>query len=74
MTDPSPGTPGQTVGPFFGLSLPVPRRPELVPPGAAGAIRLHGRVLDGPGDPVPTRCSSSGSPVRMARSCRSPAR
>jgi protocatechuate 3,4-dioxygenase, alpha subunit len=25
----------------------------LVPPGAAGAIRLHGRVLDGAGDPVP---------------------
>ena len=26
---------------------------ELVPPGTAGAIRLHGRVLDGAGDPVP---------------------
>jgi protocatechuate 3,4-dioxygenase alpha subunit len=53
MTDPTPGTPGQTVGPFFGLSLPYPGGPELVPPGAAGAIRLHGRVLDGAGDPVP---------------------
>jgi protocatechuate 3,4-dioxygenase alpha subunit len=53
MTDPSPGTPGQTVGPFFGLSLPYAGGPELVPPGAAGAIRLHGRVLDGTGEPVP---------------------
>ncbi len=53
MTGPLPGTPGQTVGPFFGLSLPYPGGPELVPPGAAGAIRLHGRVLDGAGDPVP---------------------
>jgi protocatechuate 3,4-dioxygenase alpha subunit len=53
MTDRTPGTPGQTVGPFFGLSLPYPGGPELVPPGSAGAIRLHGRVLDGAGDPVP---------------------
>ena len=53
MTGPLPGTPGQTVGPFFGLSLPYAGGPELVPPGTAGAIRLHGRVLDGAGDPVP---------------------
>jgi protocatechuate 3,4-dioxygenase, alpha subunit len=53
MTEPLPGTPGQTVGPFFGLSLPYERGPELVPPAGAGAIRLHGRVLDGAGDPVP---------------------
>ena len=46
-------TPGQTIGPFFGLSLPYGGGPELVPPGAPGAIRLHGRVLDGAGDPVP---------------------
>jgi protocatechuate 3,4-dioxygenase, alpha subunit len=48
-----PGTPGQTVGPFFGLSLPYGDGPRLVPPGDPRAIRLHGRVLDGAGDPVP---------------------
>jgi len=46
-------TPGQTIGPFFGFALPFPRDTELVPPGTPGAIRLHGRVLDGHGDPVP---------------------
>jgi len=53
MTESLPATPGQTVGPFFGLSLPYGGGPELVPPGTAGAIRLHGRVLDGAGEPVP---------------------
>jgi protocatechuate 3,4-dioxygenase alpha subunit len=46
-------TPGQTVGPFFGYALPFPHDNELVPPGAPGAVRLHGRVLDGGGEPVP---------------------
>jgi protocatechuate 3,4-dioxygenase, alpha subunit len=46
-------TPGQTVGPFFGYALPFPGDNELVPPGAPGAVRLHGRVVDGAGDPVP---------------------
>jgi len=46
-------TPGQTVGPFFGFSLPYPGDSHLVPPGSAGAIRLHGTVYDGAGDPVP---------------------
>ena len=46
-------TPGQTVGPFFGYALPYDGGPELVPPGPPDAIRLHGRVLDGAGDPVP---------------------
>jgi protocatechuate 3,4-dioxygenase alpha subunit len=48
-----PATPGQTVGPFFGLGLPFPADAELVPPRSPGAVRLHGRVLDGHGDPVP---------------------
>jgi protocatechuate 3,4-dioxygenase alpha subunit len=39
--------PGQTVGPFFHLGLPYPGGNDLVPPGRAGAIRLHGRVFDG---------------------------
>jgi len=45
--------PGQTVGPFFHLGLSFPGGNELVPPGRADAIRLHGRVLDGDGVPVP---------------------
>ncbi|HET9877433.1 MAG TPA: protocatechuate 3,4-dioxygenase subunit alpha [Mycobacterium sp.] len=46
-------TPGQTIGPFYGYALPFDRGNELVPPGAAGAIRLHGVVTDGAGAPVP---------------------
>ncbi|MDQ4053341.1 MAG: protocatechuate 3,4-dioxygenase subunit alpha [Actinomycetota bacterium] len=48
-----PPTPGQTVGPFFGYALPYADGPLLVPLGRADAVRLHGRVLDGAGDPVP---------------------
>ncbi len=48
-----PATPGQTVGPFFGYALPYDGGPHLVPAGRADAIRLHGRVLDGAGEPVP---------------------
>lgn len=46
-------TPGQTVGPFFGYALAYERGHELVAPASAGAIRLHGTVLDGRGEPVP---------------------
>ncbi|GAA1891195.1 protocatechuate 3,4-dioxygenase subunit alpha [Lapillicoccus jejuensis] len=46
-------TPGQTVGPFFHDALPVEGGDRLVPGGSPGAVRLHGRVLDGRGDPVP---------------------
>ncbi|WP_375424025.1 protocatechuate 3,4-dioxygenase subunit alpha [uncultured Friedmanniella sp.] len=46
-------TPGQTVGPFFGYALPYTGGGDLVPPGRADAVRLHGRVLDGHGQPVP---------------------
>lgn len=46
-------TPGQTIGPFFGYALPYDGDSVLVPPGHPDAIRLHGRVLDGAGDPVP---------------------
>ena len=46
-------TPGQTVGPFYGYALPYPGDSELVPPGRADAIRLHGTVYDGAGQPVP---------------------
>jgi protocatechuate 3,4-dioxygenase alpha subunit len=46
-------TPGQTVGPFFHDALPFPGDRELVPPGLAAAVRLHGHVYDGEGSPVP---------------------
>lgn len=48
-----PPTPGQTVGPFFGYALPYEGDAELVGPQQPGALRLHGTVLDGRGDPVP---------------------
>ncbi|OSC40657.1 protocatechuate 3,4-dioxygenase subunit alpha [Mycobacterium decipiens] len=53
MTTALTATPGQTAGPFFGCALPFERGNELVPPGAPGAIRLHGVVMDGAGTPVP---------------------
>lgn len=46
-------TPGQTVGPFYGFALPYERGGELVPPHHPDAVRLHGTVTDGHGDPVP---------------------
>jgi len=46
-------TPGQTVGPFYGQALPYDGDSELVPPGRADAIRLHGVVYDGDGTPIP---------------------
>ncbi|OLT45460.1 protocatechuate 3,4-dioxygenase subunit alpha [Saccharomonospora sp. CUA-673] len=46
-------TPGQTVGPFFHYALPYDDGPRLSPLGAADSIRLHGRVYDGAGEPVP---------------------
>ncbi len=46
-------TPGQTVGPFFGYALPYAGGPELVPASRPDAVRLHGCVVDGAGEPVP---------------------
>lgn len=46
-------TPGQTVGPFFHFGLCVDAGHELVSPGSAGALRLHGWVRDGAGEPMP---------------------
>ena len=46
-------TPGQTVGPFFAFGLEYDGDSALVAQGTPGAIRLHGRVLDGAGEPVP---------------------
>ena len=46
-------TPSQTVGPFFGYALPYPGGPDVRAAWQADAIRLHGTVLDGAGDPIP---------------------
>jgi protocatechuate 3,4-dioxygenase alpha subunit len=46
-------TPGQTVGPFFGYALPYPDDDKLVPSSHPQAVRLHGQVYDGHGNPVP---------------------
>ena len=74
MSDERVPTPGQTVGPFFGYALPYAGGPELVPPGRADAVRLHGRVLDGDGQPVPDalvevwQADGQGRPVQQAGS------
>jgi protocatechuate 3,4-dioxygenase alpha subunit len=47
------GSPGQTVGPFFGFALPFADDGQLVPPGHPDAVELTGLVTDGAGDPVP---------------------
>lgn len=47
-----PLTPSQTAGPFLSIGLGWPDGGDVVPPGTAGAFRLHGRVLDGAGDPL----------------------
>ena len=50
----SPGvTPSQTVGPFFHYALPYEAGPEVAGAQRPGAIRLHGRVSDGAGAPIP---------------------
>jgi protocatechuate 3,4-dioxygenase, alpha subunit len=46
-------TPGQTVGPFFGLAFPQPGDNALAVSDGPPAIRLHGTVYDGAGDAVP---------------------
>lgn len=45
-------TPSQTIGPFYGFALSYDQGPELVPGHHPNAIRLHGTVTDGAGEPV----------------------
>jgi protocatechuate 3,4-dioxygenase alpha subunit len=45
-------TPSQTAGPFLHIGLSQSFGSELVPPGAEGAVRIFGTVLDGVGEPV----------------------
>ncbi|HEX6493749.1 MAG TPA: protocatechuate 3,4-dioxygenase subunit alpha [Candidatus Dormibacteraeota bacterium] len=40
------------MGPFFAIALPWAGSAEVVPPATPGAVRIHGRVLDGAGEPV----------------------
>jgi protocatechuate 3,4-dioxygenase alpha subunit len=64
------------VGPFFGYALPFPHDDELVPPGTPGAVTVHGRVLDGAGEPVPDailelwQADADGSVVQLQGSLR----
>jgi protocatechuate 3,4-dioxygenase alpha subunit len=57
MTQPTPtpagATPSQTVGPFFGYALPYADGSRVVPEWHPDAIRIHGRVLDAEGEPLP---------------------
>ena len=46
-------TPSQTVGPFFGYALPFAGGPDVRAPWQPDAIRVHGTVFDGAGDPIP---------------------
>jgi protocatechuate 3,4-dioxygenase, alpha subunit len=46
-------TPGQTIGPFFGLALPYPGDSDLIGDGHPQAVRLRGTVYDGAGAGVP---------------------
>lgn len=45
-------TPSQTVGPYFGFSLPWPDGPLVVTSGHEGAFWIRGRLTDGHGHPV----------------------
>ena len=46
-------TPSQTAGPFLSIGVAWLEAERLVGPAAPGALRIHGRVLDGAGQPVP---------------------
>lgn len=45
-------TPSQTVGPYLSIGLAWPDGPFVVAPDSPGAVRIHGRLLDGAGEPV----------------------
>ena len=69
-------TPGQTVGPFFGLALPYAGGSSLVSQAHPDAVTLHGAVYDGAGHAVPDALvelwqpDSAGRIVRQAGSLR----
>jgi protocatechuate 3,4-dioxygenase alpha subunit len=65
-----PATPSQTVGPFYGFALPYEGDNQIAPATHPAAIRLHGEVLDGAGDPIPDalielwHADADGRPIR----------
>ncbi|OBF80232.1 protocatechuate 3,4-dioxygenase subunit alpha [Mycobacterium sp. 852002-51163_SCH5372311] len=69
-------TPGQTVGPFFGVALPYRGGGSLVSDAHPDAVHLHGTVYDGAGHGVPDALvelwqpDSAGRIVRQAGSLR----
>lgn len=52
MTQRLPATPSQTVGPFFGFSLPYEGGEDLADRTHPAAVRLHGTIFDGVGSPI----------------------
>jgi len=56
-------TPGQTIGPFFAMSLPNPELTDLVAPDNPDAVTLTGLVLDGDGKPVPDALLEAWQPT-----------
>lgn len=46
-------TPSQTLGPYFAICLPFDGQELVVPAGTPGAVRIHGTIYDGAGDPIP---------------------
>jgi protocatechuate 3,4-dioxygenase, alpha subunit len=46
-------TPEQTIGPFFGYSLPYDGGADIVDRARTGAMRLHGTLFDGAGEGIP---------------------
>jgi len=50
---PGHSTPSQTVGPFFTIGMDKLNRANLAEGIAGERIQIHGRVLDGDGQPVP---------------------
>lgn len=67
-----PCTPAQTVGPFLGLGLPFPGDGDLVGADHPRAVRLHGTVFDGAGDPVPDALVEIWQPDGAGRIPRRP--
>src|ERR1700739_2274171 len=65
-------TPGQTVGPFFGMALPYPGDSDLVEAAHPQAVRLHGTVYDGAGVAVPDALVELWQPDSSGRIPRQP--
>lgn len=65
-------TPSQTLGPFFGFALPFAGDANAVAPGADGACRIEGQVLDGEGRPVSDGLIELWNELQFAR-CRTDA-